>query len=178
MLDLDNTPRATEEIIARIKEVEGSVSDFFGTISSDLLTTLTFEQAKPWLKDEATSADWKQSDRTVSGLLKEIRDYLPFAWGKANNQRGLSACRSINHMQAWLWLLGEEQAAEEIGDYDMYGKPQLRAISEAVGFDWRAEDDGDWSNTEGGPYRTADDVPALRLTFTGSLASAEAQHAA
>ena len=33
---------------------------------------------------------------------------MTFAWDKANNERNLSAGRSINHFEVWLWLLGDE----------------------------------------------------------------------
>ena len=73
---------------------------------------------------------------------------MAFAWEKANHRRGISAGRSLDHMSAWLWLLGHDEAADAMLDHDHYGKPRLRAICEAFGWDWRQWDDGRWTNEE------------------------------
>ena len=158
--------RTDEEILAKMKAVEAD--DFFGSIREDLIEFLPFEHAKPFLKDGVTAEQWapaiKQRDRdTVIGL---IRGYMNFAWDKANNGRGLSANRSLNHMQAWLWMLGEDEAADALfAEYELYGKPQLRAICEHFGIDWRALDDGRWANDECGDGVPADDAPAVTLPW-------------
>ena len=74
----------------------------------------------------------------------EMIEYLDFAWDKANDQRGLSAERSINHFEAWLWLLnnGSLEQMENIA-YRHYGKEKLIFVSELVGFDWESVDDGE-----------------------------------
>ena len=74
--------------------------------------------------------------------------YLPFAWDKANHCLGLSAARSMEHMSSWLWLLGHDRASEQVLEYDLYGKPWLRAVCEAFGWDWRQWDDGCWKDCE------------------------------
>jgi hypothetical protein len=155
--------RTEAEIIARIEELKSS--DFFGFESGDLIQTLSFAAAKPFLKDGATEADWKPDSTERDAVIERIKSYLPFAWEKANGCRGLSAGRSISHMQAWLWLLREDAAAAAIDEYTHYGKPHLREISEAVGVDWRALDNGDWCNSEGDDGVIADDVPRGRLPF-------------
>jgi hypothetical protein len=92
-----------------------------------------------------------------------MHDYMSFAWDKANNCRGLSAGRSIDHMKAWLWLLGESEMAAKIAHFSHYGKPQLRAICERFGWDWRAWDDGEWRNNEDDDGVKPEDVPAIDL---------------
>ena len=55
-------------------------------------------------------------------------------------------------MRAWLWLLGRTAAAEKLSlGHDMYGKPQLRAICEEFGWDWKQWDDGSWTSVEMDP---------------------------
>lgn len=150
------TPRTPEEIVARIRAIESA--DFFGTITSDLLACLPFADAKPWLKDEAKASDWTADAADAESIKARMLDYMAFAWEKANNQRGLSAMRSLNHMQGWLWLLREEVAADALDGYSHYGKPQLRAICEHYGWDWRQWDDGEWANNEGDPGEKPESV--------------------
>lgn len=69
-------------------------------------------------------------------------DYMPFALGKAQDHRGLSASRSIDHFRAWLWMLSDDETlgfcdVEE--NYTNYGAPILREICENYGFDTPAE---------------------------------------
>lgn len=134
--------RTDEEIIARIEEVKDR--DFFGFEISDLLIRLPFEKAKPYLKDDAKAEDWKVEPRDRESLLKEMHDYMSFAWDKANNQRGLSAGRSLCHYQAWVWLAGDDLGY--FGDYEFYGKDELVKICNHYGWDSSKWDDGERTN--------------------------------
>ena len=140
--------RSTEEIVARVEAVQatGAWLDFE---SPDLIGYLPFEAAKPFLKDGVKAEDWTPD--TDVPPLDRARDYLPFAWEKANGNRGLSADRSVQHLRAWLWLAGYDVSADFDRRYAYYGKPCLVVASELTGFDWRSADDGDWTNTEGCP---------------------------
>lgn len=110
---------------------------------------LPYQRMKEILGNALAESEWTHLARDEAAVKDRMRRYMDFAWDKANNQRGLSAQRSIVHMSTWLWLLGRDAAAEQIHEYDMYGKPRLRAISEAFGWDWEQWDDGCWSNEEG-----------------------------
>ncbi len=142
--------RSIEEIAAKMRDK--NFADFLGTRQGDLLEWLPFDQAREWLKPEATKGDWDKAGfpRPLgdAAVIAQIKDYMPFAWEKANNCRGISAGRSISHMQAWLWLLGADDAVAALDDYSHYGKPQLRAICEALEIDWSSLDDGHWRNSE------------------------------
>jgi len=133
--------RTQEEILKRIKDVEDD--DFFGATRNDLTDFLTFENAKEFLKEGVKKKDWKQKKPTEEIIKHEIRDYLPFAWDKANNCRGLSANISIDHMKAYAWLLGDDvfEKLEEI-EYKHYGKEKFIFMSELSGFNWKKTDDG------------------------------------
>lgn len=160
------TQRRTDaEIVERIRNRRGA--DFFGFETSDLVMTLPFEAAREFLKPDAAAEAW-DSDRESAertAVLDRMRQYLPFAWDKANGCRGLSAARSLSHFAAWLWLVGETAAADALANYDRYGKPQLAAVSDWLGFDWRAHDNGAWVNGEDGPRLSADAMKPAALPF-------------
>src|ERR1700678_953385 len=98
--------RTTTEIIQHIANLENE--DVFGFQRRDLLRFLSFSDAKPFLNANATEDKWTTDPLTHDFVVSEIHDYMPFAWDKANNCRGLSAGRSVEHMKAWLWLLGDD----------------------------------------------------------------------
>lgn len=147
--------RTDDEILAKARQIQPR--DFFGTKTSDLISCLPADQAREFLIPGADLSDWTVFPRDTASICARIREYLPFAWEKANDCRGLSAARSLNHFWAWFWLMGHDLPLD---DYTHYGKPQLRAISEFVGFDWQAHDNGRWSNVEDGegPVLTAADL--------------------
>ena len=140
--------RTDEEILARITEIESE--DVFGFERSDLMEYLSFEAAKGFLRKEVRQEEWDEVHPVLSkeSVMKQIIDYLPFAWDKANNCRGLSAARSLHHLRAWLWLLGEDNLSKSMFPYTRYGKKQLVLVSEFVGFTWQSEDSGCWKNDE------------------------------
>lgn len=154
--------RTEEEIVAKIHVMKES--DFFGFITSDLVHYLSYENAKQFLKPEITEEKWTPLKRERDSITDQMYEYMEFAWDKANNCRGLSANRSINHMQAWLWMLGEDLASEEIEDYSHYGKPQLRAICEKFGWDWKKWDNGRWANND--EEEGVQPLEAAELTWT------------
>ena len=87
-----------------------------------------------------------QSELTQEAMLKEMEEYMEFAWGKANDERGISANRSIQHYIAWTWLAGDRDLSAEVErlyaeEYDFYGKPILRKICEFYGWDWKQWDE-------------------------------------
>lgn len=161
--------RTQDEIVERIRSIRQM--DIFGFETDFLACYLDFEHAREFLIDDAKASEWNSpAGRSREAIVSEIVDYLPFAWGKANNCRGLSAGRSMTHMKVWLWMLGADAAADAVEDYDLYGKPHLAAISDAVGFDWRAEDNGEWVNSEGGVPRAIS--PSEHLDLSALTASA------
>lgn len=139
--------RISAEIKARYEEVADRIFDFQG---SDILPYMDFEDAKPFLKDGVTAEQLIEA-RDEGGPLKAAFDYMPFAWEKANDCRGLSAGRSVDHLKAWLWFAGYDLDADFDRLYQFYGKPCLVIASELLGFDWRAEDNDRWVNDETGP---------------------------
>ena len=138
--------RTQEEIVAKIEEVKKT--DFFGAKTGDLIGFLDFEHAKPYLKPDTTPDQWEQSPLTREAVLKEMEDYMEFAWDKANGFRGLSASRSMDHYSTWIWLLGDEDKLGDLSDYQYYGKDNLVKICEHYGWDSSKWDDGVRANSE------------------------------
>ena len=137
--------RTQDEILARIKERKPD--DFFGFEVSEYVPFLDYKYAKPFLKPEVTREEWDKDRITDPVFL--IKDYMPFAWEKANGCRGISASRSLSHMVAWLWLAGEDELAKATdGDYNHYGKEKLIKICEHYGLDWKQWDDGIRTNND------------------------------
>lgn len=150
--------RTDNEILERARAEKDT--DLFGFGLGDLVYRLPFDIAKEFLKDDARQEDWEASDRNPDAVRAELVDYMEFAWDKANNRRGLSAWRSLCHMKAWLWLMGEDAFLESlnIDGYSHYGKPQLAAICDHLNIDWRQWDDDRWTNEE-----MNDGVPADQI---------------
>lgn len=163
---MTSLPHTNEAIVARINARKED--DFFGFETTDYIRCLDFDGAKPFLKDGVTKEEW-DGPLTVEAVKEEMTKYADFAWEKANNNRGLSANRSISHFIAWTWLVGDVALSEAIekqynDDYCYYGKPILVGISEYYGWDWKAKDDGRWTNDEMGDGTTADHALSLHPT--------------
>jgi len=131
--------RTQKEIVKRFHERKGK--DPFVFEVNEYIPYLDYDHAKPFLKKDVKLKDWKQEKMTPA---EKIKDYIPFAFEKANNCRGISAGRSIMHMVAWLWLDGQDEFLlnNNIEDYEYYGKPQLIKICDLYGIDWKKYDDG------------------------------------
>lgn len=142
--------KTQQQILDRIFDIKES--DVFGFELSILFDYLTVESMESLrgrvLKDDVDLSDHVPKTTDADTIKAEMRDYMEFAWRKANGFRGLSAGRSIQHYQAWLWLLGENELANDIGDYRYYGKDELVEICDYLGLDASKWDDGVRRNYE------------------------------
>lgn len=136
--------RTDDEIVARIKELEAD--DFFGWERGDLLNCLPFETATQFLKEGATPEGWKVLPRDRVSVVARMLDYMPFAWEKAKDCRGISASRSMSHFSAWTWLIDDDFG--DLQDYEYYGKDNLVKICKHYGWDASQWDDGRRVNSE------------------------------
>jgi hypothetical protein len=130
--------RTQDEILERIRERKDE--DMLGFEWHEYVAYLDFDHAKEFLKDTATAEDRNQAD--INGLRQVMIEYMPFAWDKANNCRGISAGRSLAHYVAWLWLAGDDELLGALDDYEFYGKDELVRICEHLGLDADTWDDG------------------------------------
>lgn len=140
------TIRTQDEILARIEEIKRR--DFLGFETDDLIGYLDFEHAKPFLKPETTPDQWQPDSTDPDEIKAQMLDYMPFAWEKANNFRGISASRSMSHYSAWMWMTGDLEKVGDLHDYEYYGKDNLAAICELYGWDSGQWDDGVRANSE------------------------------
>lgn len=118
--------RTQDEIVKRMTEV--TAEDIFGFQQEVLIGALEFERAKPFLVPEATAEKWQPWND--ESLKAAALDYLEFAWGKAEDHRGLSAERSVMKLTEYAWLMG--LTVKDV-PYAQYGCPFLKAFSEAIG---------------------------------------------
>ena len=137
--------KTVNEVIEKIEEIKDK--DFFGFKTGDLIGYLPFNKAKQYLKPEVTEVtenEWKPQLLNKELIIKEMSEYMSFAWEKANNERGISAGRSMAHYLIWIWLIGDENEFDNIEKYSYYGKDHLVKICKHYGF--KNEDDGERSN--------------------------------
>ncbi len=73
---------------------------------------------------------------TRDAVLAGMREYMPFAWGKVEDHRGISAERSVTKMEAWIWLLKDDEVLERVkaASYTQYGAPKLKVVCEQYHF--------------------------------------------
>lgn len=74
----------------------------------------------------------------VAEAAQDFLDYMVFAWGKAMDERGLSASRSLMKLSAWMEILGRKDIAEILQDaglYAPYGRPALRKACQLLGIE-------------------------------------------
>lgn len=137
--------RTQDEIMRRIETRKKF--DIFGFEVSEYVDYLDFDHARPFLTEEVTEQIWKEEADNLDTPVERMHDYMAFAWGKANDCRGISANRSIMHCIAWLWLAEEDKLLAQVkdefrGNYHSYGKPILEIICEHFDWDWSQWDDG------------------------------------
>ena len=125
--------RTPAEIVERVRATRAA--DVFGFKAEVLVPRLPFAEAREWLKPEVTEESWSADPTDRAPLLSEMHDYMSFAIEKVLYHRGISAQRSVEKFEEWVWLLGDEPVD---AGYTNYGAPILRAICERYGWDWRS----------------------------------------
>lgn len=136
--------RTHSQIVSRISSLRGA--DIFGFETADLLVYLTWDHAKPFLHAGANESEWRAKYPVFIPPLKAATDYLPYAWKMANKSHAVASLRTVCHLKAWFWLagFGVDLMAAMNTNYNYYSKGPLIFASEALDFDWRNADDGEW----------------------------------
>lgn len=127
--------RTIEEVIEYYRRE--SKNDPLGFEGEVLLPYLSAEQAREFLQEGADLSEWQQAPLLFESIVKQMCEYMTFAWGKVQDHRGISASRSVEKMCAWLWLLGDEETrafAKDEHNYPQYGAPVLKKICDKYGF--------------------------------------------
>lgn len=132
------TIRTQEEIVAHCVEMRRTGEDFFGFQQGVLAMYLDTAHVQPLLKQGGVWSDDDVTPLTAETIINEMREYMSFALGKADNERGLSANRSDDKYQAWMWLLGDQELIDKYHatPYALYGAPRLKFICESFEFTW------------------------------------------
>ncbi len=130
------TVPSSNEILARYLERMGQ--DVLGFEVGQYLPCLPFELAKEFLRD-TDKEHWEALMRfhpTREAILRTMEDYLPFAWAKAREAKGMLAARSVARYVAWTWLSGDREfsASLEAEPLEEYGKNVLRRVCERYGW--------------------------------------------
>lgn len=126
------TIRTPEDILARIEEIKSD--DFLGFRREVLIMALPFDVAveNNLVKDGVTEEKWNEY-ATVGeeGQTKDALHYLEFAFGKAEDHRGISAERSTIKMSEYAWLLCRDDVVTAMDvEYAQYGVPILVQFAE------------------------------------------------
>lgn len=130
--------RTQDDVAERYEARRGT--DQFGFETNEYLMRLDWGHAKKYLVDDATPDDWPANPEALDRekILERMKSYMPFAHEKADNQRGISAWRSVAHYVAWIWLLGDDEFLAKVeSKYDGsedYGKSTLMMIEDHYDF--------------------------------------------
>jgi hypothetical protein len=129
--------RTNDEILKKIKSDDSFLP--FGT--ELLIDYIDYTSAKEFLQEDfikkVESGEEKYKKITdIKEATQDFLDYMVFAWGKAMDERGISASRSIIKLNTWMWLLGRDDIVEILNDddlYNPYGAPALIKACEILG---------------------------------------------
>ena len=135
-----------EEVDTRY--TERAPADMLGFEVDEYMPYMSVEGMRPLAKEGVTDETLREIQLTLTRgeMVADMERYMEFAIGKANDQRGISANRSIQHYIAWTWLAGDNDLSAEVErmyekEYHNWGLPILRKICEFYGFNpVRAED--------------------------------------
>jgi hypothetical protein len=138
--------KTQEEVRARLDDPKFREEDFLGFATEALAQFLDWDHIQGIIKPEATREEWERDilPLTEQAVLKEMSEYMEFAWGKVIDHRGISASRSIDKMRAWLWLLDDRDTLAKVDfvGYENYGAPKLNVICQRYGL---PIPDDDWA---------------------------------
>jgi hypothetical protein len=144
---VDDTFERTEAELAEQLSRVAKERAFLPFEFNDLVVCAPWPVAALYAKPEM-QANWVPQSRKRGDVIARMAEYMPFAWQKANDCRGLSAMRSMMHFRAWTWLAGDDLPDALFEDYGFYGKDVLVRLCELYGWDHRQWDDGRRVNTE------------------------------
>ena len=128
--------RSNDAIERHLKnEMERSLFAFGVQAAAEIVP---YGSIKSLLKEGITEESYAEGmpKYTRDNVIEVMREYMGrIGWDKAENHRGISAGRTIEKMEMWIWLLGEDDwntylkhRREDPVDYAPYGAPILHLI--------------------------------------------------
>lgn len=129
--------RSIDELKERWIHVRQNILPFGAEVIADFMP---FDLVKGDFKEEYVKRiEAGEAKYEVKTDLKEVVNdfltYMKFAWGKAEDERGISASRSIQKLGEWLWVLGRDDLYGLINRddlYNPYGAPALLAVCDQL----------------------------------------------
>lgn len=120
--------------------------DLLGFETHEYLEYLDVEHFREFARKDADLSNFPKPQYDKAKLLKRMKDYMEFAFDKANNYRGISSKRSVMHYVAWSWLAGDKEFSGQIqnefeNNYNAYGKDILCMICNHYSWDSMQWDD-------------------------------------
>lgn len=124
--------RGQDDIVARVQGAD----DMFGWAREVLLPYLGFDHARPFLNDGVTAEQWAECTEDPAVIRDAAHAYYVFALGKIEDERGISAERSVIKLREYAWLMGLDDvvAAMDAAQYSPYGAPKVAAFAAGLGF--------------------------------------------
>lgn len=124
--------RTSAEIYARAQAAD----DPFGWAQEVLLNYCDYETVQPLLVDGITADDWTREAPDRAKVGEAAHSYYEFALGKIEDERGISAERSVIKLREYAWLMGRDDvvAAMDAAPYPQYGAPKVAAFAEGMGY--------------------------------------------
>jgi hypothetical protein len=124
-----------EQIVQKVRDLRDNREDILGFQTVDLVSMLPYSFAKEFLSGKVSEEEWKEPlPYEEDKIVEQMREYMSFAWDKANNKKGISASRSMSHYTAWIFLLNDEDNFPNLLNYEYYGKENLAKICTFYGF--------------------------------------------
>ncbi len=115
-----------------------SDKDMFGMKAELYLRYIPLDLAKPildkdYLKEIEEGKEVYNTITSVEETAQDFLDYMVFAWGKAVNQRGSSAARSLWKLSAWLRVMSRPDLADLLNDpISPYGLSELITLCDVM----------------------------------------------
>ncbi len=142
--------RSQDEIMQQLRDRKELGHDPMGNELMEYIYALDLEHVNKAFAemrpDEEPLKEHNQLYATDEKMLHVMQDYIDFAYNKIEQQRGLSAERSVLHYIAWLWLIGNDALYEKADamyqkNYRDYGRPIIDMIADHYGWPKVARDE-------------------------------------
>lgn len=127
--------RGEDEIVRYYQKIRQS--DLLGIWGTELLMRVSFEKARPFLKQgggwERETWDKHMLKRDRESIVNEMEDMFQFAVEKSIFHHHQGAVGTVVHYMAWSWLIGDMEIFAYLMDarnYANFGAPMFMAVGQ------------------------------------------------